>query len=100
MKILNKKHLKRINELMFTIRTNNDYLNSFVNKDEQTDEEKAFSDYLFWDTRLASMVLYENYGIAYLNKKILEKLISKKEEIISSHDETYNLWQKVQQKIA
>lgn len=100
MKTLNKKHLKTINDLIFTIRTNNDCRNNIDNKDVQTDEEKTFSTYLFWDTRLVSMELYENYGIALLNKCTLENVIAEKEAIISRHDRAYIRWQEAKQKVA
>tara|TARA_R100001530_G_C4305609_1_gene151593 strand:- start:36 stop:344 length:309 start_codon:yes stop_codon:yes gene_type:complete len=92
MKTLNKKNLKIINEFLFTMRTNDNCRNDIEKQDVQTDEEKAFADYLYWDTKVVSIELYENYGIYYFSPSLTASNVSEKEAIISQKETSTSNW--------
>ena len=100
MKTLNKKNLKTINALLFTIRTNENCRNDILKKDVQTNYEKAFANFLFWDTRLVAITLYENFGIAYFGKCSIDMNLSEKEVIISYYKKTHATWKQASGQVA
>jgi len=99
MKTLNKKNLKIINDLIFMMRTNDDCRNDILNQDVQTDEEKKFTAYLFWDTQVLSIELYENYGISYFPEVTSEKHLLEKEEYINYRKRTHKRWLEANKKL-
>ena len=100
MKTLNKKHLEIINDLLFTMRSNDDLEDLIKQKDVQTDEDKTFATYLFWDTRVVSIRLYENYGISYFTEATAKRYSSEKEDKIKQKDEAYKSWKEASEKVA
>ena len=100
MKTLNKKHLKIINELLFKMRSNENLVSRSERKSDLSLEDETFFRYLFWNTRVLSIELYENYGISYFEEKYQKSLVSEKEYHIKTMKEERKNWEKAAQKVA
>ena len=98
MKTLNKKNLKIINDLLYSCRSNDSHISLSEKRGGLSSEDEAFNRYLFWNTRLTSIELYEKYSICYFVEGYQTKLANEKERVSRNEKEAYNDLQEARRK--